>query len=132
MSEDKRIYFIVEEPTTEEVDVVEGERGGRDTGGGWGAQPRRSRVDAIMRSVQRQRVGIETSALKTQVQDLVGAVDAMFSQDAHSITEQSDSGFQLEEITLSVQVSAKGKLSILGTGSEIGGVGGITLKFVNK
>lgn len=36
---------------------------------------------------------------------------------------------QLEEITLSVQVNAKGELSILGAGGEMGGSGGITLKF---
>ena len=48
------IYFIVEEPITEEVTTtIESERGGerdgrRDTGGGWGAtEPRRSRFDAI-------------------------------------------------------------------------------------
>ncbi|MEO1446435.1 MAG: hypothetical protein AAFV46_09395 [Cyanobacteria bacterium J06635_11] len=67
---DEQIYFIVTEPVIEEFIPVEGERSSNDMGGGWDNQPRRSRVDAIARSVQQQRVGIRASALKAQMQTL--------------------------------------------------------------
>ncbi|NJM97579.1 MAG: hypothetical protein HC800_10835 [Phormidesmis sp. RL_2_1] len=78
MPSDNPIYFIVEEPITEEV-ITESERdgtrdGSRDTGGGWGTEPRRSRVDAINqfreRVVTRQRIGVDSGKLKSQLQDL--------------------------------------------------------------
>lgn len=129
MSEDNQVYFIVEEPIEEAV-PIEGERSGRDTGGGWG-EPRRSRVDAI-RATQKKRVGIRASILKAQMQDMINVVDEVFAQDAQSLDAKNSNGLQLEEITLSVQVNAKGELGILGTGGELGGSGGITLKFVRS
>lgn len=37
--------------------------------------------------------------------------------------------YSLEEVTVSVEVSAKGKLSLLGTGGELAGKGGLTFTF---
>lgn len=137
MPSDNPIYFIVEEPITEEV-ITESERdgtrdGSRDTGGGWGTEPRRSRVDAINqfreRVVTRQRIGVDSGKLKSQLQDLVATVNELFDVNQPNPITEPAPGLQLEEITLSVQVNAKGELSILGTGGEIGGSGGITLKF---
>lgn len=127
MADETPIYFIVEEPIAEETVVVEGERGGGDTGGGWG-EPIRSRVDAI-RTLRQQRIPIRPSVLKAQLQQMKGVVDDVFAEDVQSAASETQSGFQLEEITLSVQVNAKGELSILGSGGELGGSGGITLKF---
>ncbi|KPQ33831.1 MAG: hypothetical protein HLUCCA11_16895 [Phormidesmis priestleyi Ana] len=134
------IYFIVEEPITEEVTTtIESERGGerdgrRDTGGGWGAtEPRRSRFDAIQQireqTVKRSRVSVKSDKLKSQMQELVATVNDLFDTTEPNPIVEPAHGLQLEEITLSVQVNAKGELSILGTGGEIGGSGGITLKF---
>lgn len=142
--EDTQIYFFVEEPVVEESIIEEevvvrgGERGGGDRGGGWGqGQSRgqsRSRVDAI-RAVQQKRVGLKSSVLKTQLQEMKNVIDELFDQEmqpqpAQHSTVQVQKGLQLEEITLSVSVNAKGELGILGTGGELGGSGGIILKFV--
>ena len=129
MSDNNKIYFIVEESVTEEVVVTEGERSSTDTGGGWNSQPHRSRVDAITHRIQQQRVGIKANVLKTQIQDMIGVVNEIFTEDPQSLAGQDRNDLRLEEITLSVQVNAKGELSILGTGGEIGGSGGIALKF---
>lgn len=130
MPSDKQIYFIVEESVTEEVTTIEGERAGsRDTGGGWGTELRRSRVDAIAQTIKRQRVSVNAGKLKSQMQELVSTVNDLFDTAQPKPIVESVHGLQLEEITLSVQVDAKGELSILGTGAEIGGSGGITLKF---
>ncbi|MEO0768510.1 MAG: hypothetical protein AAFY72_03615 [Cyanobacteria bacterium J06649_4] len=126
MTDETPIYFIVEEPIAEETVVVDGERSGGDVGGGWGRRP--SREDA-KRKLGQQRVGIKPSVLKAQLQQMKGVVDDVFTEDAQNTTSETRSGFQLEEITLSVQVNGKGELSILGSGGELGGSGGITLKF---
>ena len=107
----------------------EGARDGRtDTGGGW-SKPRPSRVDAQARYVQKQRIGVKAEALKTQVEELRAVVNELFAQSSPSIESPSSSGLQLEEVSFSVQVNAKGQLSVLGTGGQLGGSGGITLKF---
>lgn len=131
MSDENQIYFIVEEPIIEEVVTVEGERSSRDIGGGWGNQSPRSRRDAIIELERKsQRVGIKASVLKAQMQDMIGVVNEVFAQEPQHLSDQDSSSLQLEEITLSVQVNAKGELGILGTGGELGGSGGITMKFV--
>ncbi|WP_051877125.1 hypothetical protein [Streptomyces natalensis] len=40
------------------------------------------------------------------------------------------SGYQLSEVTVATEISAKGTISVLGCGGEIGGSGGLTFKFV--
>lgn len=135
MSDDNQIYFMVEAPIVEEVitieEGIEGERDGRrDMGGGWGSEPRRSRVDAIAQVTRYQRVSVKTDQLKSQMQGLVATVNDLFDTTQENPVVQPAHGLQLEEITLSVQVNGKGELSIFGAGGEIGGSGGITLKFV--
>jgi hypothetical protein len=39
------------------------------------------------------------------------------------------SGFEIDNITVAAEVSAKGKLALLGTGGELGGKGGLTFTF---
>ena len=127
MTDETPIYFIVEEPIAEEDAYVDGERSGGDVGGGWGRRP--SREDAKRKLLLQQRVGIKPSVLKAQLQQMKGVVDDVFTEDVQNTTSETRSGLQLEEITLSVQVNGKGELSILGSGGELGGSGGITLKF---
>lgn len=126
MPEDNQIYFIVEE-LIEEAAPIEGQRSGRDTGGGWGTVPR-SRVDAL-RTFEKKRIGIKANVLKARMQDMINIANEVFAEDAQSLKAEESRGLHLEEITLSVQVNAKGELGILGTGGELGGSGGITLKF---
>ena len=140
MTDNNQIYFIVEEPIPEPEEVTRGERGSRDIGGGWGRGP--NRVDPVR--TRKKRVGIKSSVLKAQLQEMKTVIDELFvqdqaaqngtnivGQDAAEPSDQTTSGkgLQLEEITLSVQVNAKGELGILGTGGELGGSGGITMKF---
>lgn len=64
------------------------------------------------------------------MQDLLTVVNELFDPEQKELAAQTKKGLQLEEVTLSAEVNAKGELSILGTGGEMGGSGGITLKFV--
>ncbi len=138
MSNTDQIYIIVEEAITEETTTVEGTRDGRtDTGGGFGTEPRRRSIEAVTQTLTRRRVGLNVGQLKQQMQDLLGVVNELF-EPAEPTGDLSASpqpnttaaqGLQLEEVTLSVEVSAEGNLSLLGTGGKLGGSGGITLTF---
>ena len=115
MSEESTLYFVVEEP----AETVEGERRGEDVGGGFG------RVKQQVGNLIRKRVPIPVSSLNKQMDGLMTAVNQMFSQSQ----EPLQSGLELDEVELAVEVNGEGKVSILGTGGKAGGKGGITLKF---
>ena len=66
---------------------------------------------------------IEVSTLKERVHE--------FLKDMQEIVDEapeSKGGFRLEEIEIRADISVKGKVSLLGTGGEFGGSGGITFK----
>ncbi|MGI8932655.1 hypothetical protein [Leptolyngbya sp. BC1307] len=50
----------------------------------------------------------------------------------NDFVEQADPrpGLQLNEVELSVEINAEGKVSLIGSGGKFGSKGGITLKFV--
>lgn len=130
MSENNVIYFIVDEPESELTAPIEDERGGRvDTAGGWNPKTRQSRVDALACNVGKQRISMKAEVLKRQMQDLRSIVNDLFTQDPQTLADQTSNGLQLQEVSLSVQVNAKGELSVLGSGGAVGAAGGITLKF---
>ena len=71
----------------------------------------------------RSRKKVETEDLKKEVNQ--------FMEDMQEIIDsvpESKGGFHLDTIEIHADVSAKGKLSLLGSGGEIGGAAGI--KFV--
>ena len=129
---DQQIYFIVEESLVEERTTAIGERSSVDTGGTWGRNRSQSRVDAQLFSARRKRVGISASTVKKQIQELRDVVHTLFVEDQRSGELHPQNELHLEEVALSVQVNAKGELSIFAVGGEIGGSGGITLKFVRS
>lgn len=73
-----------------------------------------------------KQVQIPVEQISTQMNGLLIVVDRMFAQ---AQATQQRSGLQLDEIELSVEISASGQISIIGTGLTTGGKGAITLKF---
>jgi hypothetical protein len=140
MANENQVFVIVEEAVAEAVVSPEGARDGRrDTGGGWGGEPRRSTLETVTQTLTRKRIGLNVSELKSQMQDLLEVVNHLFdpaeptaamSPSSSSPQAPSQGVLRLDEVTLTVEVNAKGQLSILGTGGELGGSGGISLKFV--
>lgn len=45
---------------------------------------------------------------------------------------EQQKGFALDQIQVAVEISAKGHLSLLGTGGELAGKGGLTFTFKRK
>ena len=68
-------------------------------------------------------VSLDAQALKTQMSSMLAMMDEVFSE------AQNRTGLQLDEVTLSVEINAEGKISIVGNGGSLRNSGGMTLKF---
>ena len=110
---------MTEIETTETTEVVRGERGGGDTGGGYGPP----RVTEQVKTIVRQRVPLDAAALKTQMSGLLQVMNDVFDQ------ASQQTGLQLDEVELSVELNAQGQVSIMGSGGSLSDKGAIKLKF---
>lgn len=124
MPEESTLWIVAEIEETTETTVIEGTRSGTDIGGGFGRPDRGSVTEAVTTIVKRKRVPLAARALKTQMDGLLGVVGDLFSQ------ADQQTGMQLNEVELSVEINAEGQLSLVGNGGKLGNTGGITLKFV--
>lgn len=122
MAEENKLWLVVETDAVEEESVdVEGRRSGPDTGGGFG--PSRA-IEAVKKIGQRQRVPLDAKILKSQMNGMLAIVNDLFDQ------ATTETGLQLNEVELSVEIDAQSQVSLVGTGGKLGNTGGITLKFV--
>jgi hypothetical protein len=91
----------------------------RDSKGAW--------TDSIQRVTGKLReVRLDPAEVEEKMSAFVQVVGRIFRQANAEIT--ADSGLQLEEVELAVKISAKGQIQLI-AGGEVGGEGGITLKF---
>ena len=65
--------------------------------------------------------------LRTNLHDLLQKLDSVMLELPAKV-----GAYTPTEITLAVSISAKGKLALLGSGGEVGGQAGITIKLVRK
>ncbi|MBD2093573.1 hypothetical protein H6F90_00190 [Trichocoleus sp. FACHB-591] len=115
-----QIYLLTEVETIETVEVRSGVRdGSQDTGGGYGPPPITEKVKTIVR----QRVPLDAAALKTQMNGLLQVMNEVFDQ------ASQQTGLQLDEVELSVELNAQGQVSIMGNGGSLSDKGAIKLKF---
>ncbi len=116
--------WVVAETTevVEEEVEVEGRRGGVDRGGGFNIPGRVFEAAQVV--VTRKRVPLDAKALKAQMQGMLAVVNELFDQ------ATTQTGLQLNEVELSVEINAEGQLSLVGNGGKLGNKGGIKLKFV--
>ena len=121
MAEENTLWIVAETEAEDESDEIEGRRSSVDRGGGFG--PGRA-IDAVKAAAQRKRVPLDAQALKAQMQGMLAIVNDLFDQ------ATTETGLQLNEVELSVEINAKGQLSLVGNGGTLGNTGGITLKFV--
>lgn len=114
MTEKRGQVWVVAERNVEVLEDVDGARSGDDTGGGFGAR---------MSSGVMRRFAVNVDDLRTQMANLLGLVGGIFDQ------AQTQTGLQLQEVELSVEINTEGQVSIVGTGGRVGGRGGIKLSF---
>jgi hypothetical protein len=114
-----QLWLVTEVETTEAVEVRRGERSGTDIGGGFGPP----RVTEQIKTIVRQRVPLDAAVLKTQMGGLLQVVGQVFDQ------ASQQTGLQLDEVELSVEINTQGQVSIMGSGGSLSDKGGIKLKF---
>jgi hypothetical protein len=66
---------------------------------------------------------VEVSTVTEEMKRVLGGLQTVLQSIPNVL-----GGFQLDEMQISLEVSAKGRVSLLGVGGEAGGKGGITLK----
>jgi hypothetical protein len=121
MSDDNVLWIMTEtEEEVERTTEVECRRSGTDRGGGFGAP---ETVETTRMVTRRKRVSLDAQALKTQMESMLAIVNDLFSE------ADASTGLRLDEVELSVEISAEGQLSIIGNGGKLGNTGGIKLKF---
>lgn len=119
MSDQRGIWIITDEPAIEEE--PKGGKSGRYTGPVYG-QP-----DSDKKS-EKKRSRLSAEDLKQNMGEFLEVVEEAFEQ----AEKPTQSKFVLDELELSVEINAKGQVSLLGTGGEAGGKGAIKLKFKRK
>jgi hypothetical protein len=84
-------------------------------------------VDAEERGLFDRRVVrdvIDVDRLGEEVKAFTAAMERILGSLAKEIA-----GYRVDSVSLTAEVSAKGRLSLLGSGGELGGKGGITFTF---
>lgn len=120
MADAEKLWIITETEDVEETVEVEGRRSSTDRGGGFGVP---ETIETTRTVTRRKRVSLDAQALKTQMESMLAIVNDLFSQ------ADASTGLRLDEVELSVEISAEGQLSIVGNGGKLGNTGGIKLKF---
>jgi hypothetical protein len=73
-------------------------------------------------------VALQVDVLAENVNLFLSQMDKVFARAPEEVAGK----FKLAEFTVSAEISAKGGLSLLGTGGEVGGKGVLTFKFERK
>jgi choline kinase len=94
-------------------------------------EPDESRKRGLTEQIQRvtgklREVKLNPAEIEVQMTGFVQVVSRIFRQTNSEIS--ANSGLRLEEVELVVKISAKGQIQLI-AGGEVGGEGGITLKF---
>lgn len=70
------------------------------------------------------RKAVDVEKLEKEMQSFLAAMERIIGRLNQKVGE-----YQMDSITVSAEVSAKGTVSLLGTGGEMGGKGGISFTF---
>jgi hypothetical protein len=116
MTADPSTLWIITEVEPDRTEVKRGSRSSDDIGGSFGTPLSET-------TPSRKRIPINAAALKTEMDSLLQVVSEVFDQ------AQQQTGLQLNEVELTVEINAEGQVSILGNGVKLANKGGITLKF---
>ena len=119
MSDTIELWVVAET----ELDSDTTENGGRksvDTGPTYG---KAKTLPETIAKVVRKRVPVDVKLLKAQMSGMLQVVNELYTQ------AEAQTGMQLEEVELKVEINAEGQLSLVGNGGKLSNTGGISLKF---
>jgi len=115
------ILFTIEEEIAT-IPGVEGARDGRDIGGGFGERTRTG--NSLVAQVLKRTVSVPSASLKAQINGLLQVMTDLAQSES-----QIHPSMVLDEVELSIEVTAEGQLSIAGNGGKLSDKGAIKLKF---
>jgi len=118
--EDEELWIVAASPVSPEVPT-----GQKSAPRDFNPYSNPSKATVSGEEVQASRVKAET--LATQMSQFMRVISRVFAEAQRQTA--SDSGLQLDEIKLAVEISGKGEIKLLGTGVETSGKGAIELKF---
>lgn len=115
------IWIVTDD--TPQISIPEGVRGGISRGGDWGEETRettgtKGTTDAVKISAQK---------LEQEMTHFLQVVGRLFNHAEQQA--KVNSGMQLEEIELSVEISGEGEVKLIGSGAKASGKGAIKLTF---
>ncbi len=115
------IWIVTDD--TPQISIPEGIRGGISRGSDWGDETRESTgskgtTDAVKISAQK---------LEQEMAHFLQVVGRLFNHAEQQA--KVNSGMQLEEIELSVEISGEGEVKLIGSGAKASGKGAIKLTF---
>ena len=92
-----------------------------------GSNPYDTTSNAPVSGAAVQEGRVKAEALATQMSQFMRVISRVFAEAQKQTVP--DSGLQLDEIKLAVEISGKGEIKLMGTGVETSGKGAIELKF---
>lgn len=120
MSERIELWVVAETESEIELDSATGARQSGDTGPTFGSP--KTITEKIV-GMTRKRVPVDVALLKAQMNGMLRVVNELYSQ------AEDQTGMQLDEVELKVEINAEGQLSLVGNGGKLSNTGGISLKF---
>ncbi|AFY36036.1 hypothetical protein [Calothrix sp. PCC 7507] len=115
------IWIVTDD--THQISIPDGTRGGISRGGDWGDETRESTGSKSVGDA----VKVSAQKLEQEMTHFLQVVGRLFSRAEQQA--QVNSGMQLSEIELSVEISGEGEVKLIGNGAKAGGKGAIKLTF---
>ncbi|MDZ8050400.1 MAG: hypothetical protein RMX68_009775 [Aulosira sp. ZfuVER01] len=115
------IWIVTDE--TPKISIPDGTKGGITRSGDWAEETKeitRSKSDG-------DAVKVSAQKLEQEMSHFLQVVGRLFSRAEQQA--KVNSGMQLEEIELSVEISAEGEVKLIGSGAKASGKGAIKLTF---
>lgn len=120
MQNEEKIWIVTS--NAEAVTPTEGVRGIVTRSHDWVNETESNGRKAI------EAVAVSAQRLEQNMVSFLSIIGGIFNR-AEQQAKEENSGMQLDEIELSVEISAEGEIKLLGTGVKGGGKGGLTLRF---
>ncbi|WP_414543855.1 hypothetical protein [Nostoc sp. CCY0012] len=114
------IWIVTDD--TPQISIPDGVKGGTTNTRDWKPEPTRDNSKGIGDAVP-----VSAEKLEKNMTSFLQVVGRLFSRAEQEA--KVNSGMQLDEIELSVEISGEGEVKLIGSGVKTGGKGAIKLKF---
>ncbi len=114
------IWIVTDD--TPQISTPNGTKGGTNNTRGWGEELPKDTSKGVGEAVK-----VSTEKLEQEMTHFLQVVGRLFNRAEQQA--KVNSGMQLDEIELSVEISGEGEVKLIGNGAKAGGKGAIKLTF---